>query len=58
MKDSRRSGEFYVGCDREADDDVGLSLLEIWNGYSGDDIGTGAYDMPVFVKNLGCYTNF
>jgi hypothetical protein len=52
LKDSNRSREFYLGSDEDVDDDVGLSLLEIWNQCSEDDIDTGMYGVLVFVANI------
>ncbi|KAF7761252.1 hypothetical protein Agabi119p4_10661 [Agaricus bisporus var. burnettii] len=40
LRDSSRSGNFYVGSVADVEADVMLSLLEIWNKCSGDDIAT------------------
>jgi hypothetical protein len=52
LKDSGRSGEFYVGSDEDADHDIVLSLLEVWNKCSGDDIGTSTRGILVFIANV------
>ncbi|XP_006459638.1 hypothetical protein AGABI2DRAFT_116600 [Agaricus bisporus var. bisporus H97] len=38
LKDSSRSGDFYIGVEENAKENVGLRLLEIWSECSGDDI--------------------
>jgi hypothetical protein len=52
LKDCNRSGEFYLGSDEDVDDDVGSSLLEVWNQCSEDDMDTGMYGVLVFVVNI------
>jgi hypothetical protein len=49
LKDSNRSGEFYIGSDQDVDDDIASSLLEIWNQCSEDDVGTGEPSVLVVV---------
>ncbi|EKM78977.1 hypothetical protein AGABI1DRAFT_107397 [Agaricus bisporus var. burnettii JB137-S8] len=38
LKDSSRSGDFYIGIAEDVKEDVGLRLLEIWGKCSEDDI--------------------
>jgi hypothetical protein len=55
LKDSHRSGEFYVGSDKDADDDIVVSLLEVWDKCSGADIGKGMYSIFVSSEILTFY---
>jgi hypothetical protein len=52
LKDRGRSGEFYVGNDKDIDDVVGSRLLAIWNECSGNDIDTGMYGVLVFIPDI------
>jgi hypothetical protein len=52
LKDPARSGEFYVGNDKDVDDVVGSRLLTICNECSGNDIDTGMYAVLVFIPDI------
>jgi hypothetical protein len=51
LKDTSRSRDFHVGNFEAIESGAELSLLEIWNKCSGNDIATGMYDLSVFVTN-------
>lgn len=43
LKDSSRSGNFYVGSVGDVEEDVALSSLGVWIKCTGDDIATSMY---------------
>jgi hypothetical protein len=51
LRDPSRSGEFYIGADKDVDEGVGLRILAIWKECSGDDIGAGMYGVLVFISD-------
>ncbi|KAF7761227.1 hypothetical protein Agabi119p4_10636 [Agaricus bisporus var. burnettii] len=45
LKDSKRSGDFYVGSEEDIKEEVWFRLFEIWNKCCGDDIATSSVEL-------------
>jgi hypothetical protein len=51
LKDSRRSGHFYVGDSDDIEGVVASKLVELWKKCSGDDIAPGVYSILIYILN-------
>jgi hypothetical protein len=51
LKDSLRSGDFYVGNFDDIEGVVAWKLVELWKKCSGDDIAPGMYSIRIFILN-------
>ncbi|KAF7761228.1 hypothetical protein Agabi119p4_10637 [Agaricus bisporus var. burnettii] len=45
LKDSKRSGDFYVGSEEDIKEEVWFRLFEIWNKCCGDDIAASSVEL-------------